>query len=224
MLRFRSGVCSARLTGLLLLLLSTVPSGGCAQSSDDAKLCYENALRDPDLAVRYCTATIESGKLAGEKLALTISDRGNAYLVKKDYDHAIQDFNRAIQLKHAFAEAFRSRGSAFAGKQDYRRAIQDFDDALRLVPGDVLALYDRGNAYLNQHDFDRAIADYGKVIQLKPDHASAFSNRGVAYAAKGDYDRAIQDFDQSLELRPGHQSTLRNREMAAAKMRGTQKE
>ena len=53
---------------------------------------------------------------------------------KGDYDRAIADYDRAIQLKPDYAEAYVNRGWAYNAKGDYDRAIADFDRAIQLKP------------------------------------------------------------------------------------------
>jgi Tfp pilus assembly protein PilF len=59
-------------------------------------------------------------------------DRGNAYLMTKDYDHAIADFDTVIRLDPTRRIAYTARASAFIGKSDLKRANADIDEAKRL--------------------------------------------------------------------------------------------
>ncbi len=82
-----------------------------AQTNEDADRCREES--NPDLAIHYCTRTIDSGQLSTLRLALTFYDRGIAYHDKGVYDRAIQDYNAAIRLNPNFAYAFNNRGNAY---------------------------------------------------------------------------------------------------------------
>ena len=57
---------------------------------------------------------------------------GRAYYVKADYDRAIADFNRVIELKPNYALAYELRGKAYQKKGDHDRADADFDKAEQL--------------------------------------------------------------------------------------------
>ena len=50
------------------------------------------------------------------------------------FDRAIQDYNRSIQIKPDLAEAYCNRGLAYAEKGQPDRAIQDCDKAIELNP------------------------------------------------------------------------------------------
>jgi tetratricopeptide (TPR) repeat protein len=68
----------------------------------------------PDVAIGGCSAAISSGEEAGDSLAKTFNNRGNAYDYKKQYDRAIEDFNEAIRLKPDFAIAYNNRGRSLS--------------------------------------------------------------------------------------------------------------
>ncbi len=61
-------------------------------------------------------------------------DRGMNYLVKKQYDQALQEFNDAIQLDPSYGRAFYCRGLAHLEMRSYSQAENDFNVASRLEP------------------------------------------------------------------------------------------
>jgi tetratricopeptide (TPR) repeat protein len=60
--------------------------------------------------------------------------RGNAYLIKDDYDRAIADYNKAIELRPKRAGVYSNRGRAYEKKGDNARAIADYNKLLELDP------------------------------------------------------------------------------------------
>ena len=66
---------------------------------------------------------------------------------KGDFDRAIEDFNKAIDLKPDYAKAYYNRGIAYGDKGDFDRAIEDFNKAIDLNPDYAKAYYSRGIAY-----------------------------------------------------------------------------
>ena len=79
--------------------------------------------------------------------ANTYFDRGNVYQSKGDYDHAIEAFNKAIEIKQDYAEAYTNRGVAYHSQGSYDLAIRDYDKALELNPSYAEAYFNRGGAY-----------------------------------------------------------------------------
>jgi len=60
---------------------------------------------------------------------------GSVYAAIGEFDKAISDFNRAIEIDPTQAEAFFRRGMACQKKGDRKRAISDFKKALEIEPG-----------------------------------------------------------------------------------------
>jgi len=181
-------------------------------AGDDTEKCYKST--NPDVAINYCTQTIESRQLSGKGMAFAFYKRGNAYYGKGDHDRAILDYDQAIRLNPSHANSHSNRGAAYARKGDYHRAIQDYDEAVRLNPNHADAFSNRGAAYARKGDYDRAIEDYDEAVRLNPNHANAVYGRGNAYRRKGDYNRAIQDYDEAIRLNPNHANAFSNRGVA----------
>lgn len=127
--------------------------------------------------------------------------RGNIYLAKKDYDHAIIDYTEAIKLETDFV-AYNNRAFAYAYQDDQDRAIDDFTRAIELSPGAHIPYFERGRIYLDRKDYDHAIIDFTKTIKLKAKFGKAYNNRGYAYARRGEQARAMEDFTRAIELSP----------------------
>ncbi len=100
------------------------------------------------------------------KSADAFAGRGSAYLLKGDYDLAIQDYNEAIRLNPKSASAFNGRGAAYFAKGDYNRAIPDYDEAIRLDPRTPRALFNRGLANLYAGHFSEAQQDFSQNFRL----------------------------------------------------------
>ena len=87
------------------------------------------ASKDDDRRIQGCTARIARNP----KDAAAYFSRGGAYGHKGDYDHAISDYDKAIELNPHYAQAYSSRGRAFASKGDYTRAVADVTKAGELT-------------------------------------------------------------------------------------------
>ena len=55
----------------------------------------------------------------------TPTTRGLACYEKGDYDKAVADYTKAIELNPQDAEAYNNRGAAFFQKKDYEKAWSD---------------------------------------------------------------------------------------------------
>ena len=130
------------------------------------------------------------------------NNRGINYGEKGEYDLAIKDFTKAIELKPDYAIAYNNRGAVYRSKGEHDLAIEDCNKAIQLKSDYAEPYSNRGSAYRNKADYNRAIEDYNKAIQLKQDFVQAYYNRGLAYHEKGELDIAITDYSKAIELKP----------------------
>ena len=132
--------------------------------------------------------------------ALTYFWRAETDCQTREFNKAIADCSRAIELDPTLAKAYTYRGRAFNGKGEFEQAIADCSKAIELAPTDYEAYHNRGFSYYGKNDYDMAIADWSKAIELKPDDPWPYKDRGLAYNAKGDYDKAWADVKQCQSL------------------------
>jgi Tfp pilus assembly protein PilF len=154
--------------------------------------------KDRDLSIRGCTLIIE-GRAKGNK-EFAYSNRGYAHNENGEYDQAIADFNRAIELNPQFAYAYANRGFAYRHKGDLNQAIADYNRAIEVNSKYASAYSNRGYAYSQKGDFARAIADYGRAIELEPDRGRAYCLRAKAYLQDGKTDQAFADISKALQI------------------------
>ena len=130
-------------------------------------------------------------------------NRGNIYHNKSNFDRAIDEYTKAIELKLDYTEAYYNRGSAYHRKGNFDRAIDEYTKAMELKLDYANAYNNRGVAYYNKGDYEKAIVDFNRAIELRPNDAKTYFGRGDAYADDGEFDKAINDYEKALELNPG---------------------
>ncbi len=69
-----------------------------------------------------------------------------AYGVLKEYDKAIVEFSKAIELRPTFGEAWHFRGISYSEKSEQDKAIADYSEAIKLNPKNAAAYKDRAIA------------------------------------------------------------------------------
>jgi len=130
------------------------------------------------------------------------NSRGNAYEAKGDYDSALADYSKAIELDPKMAIAYDDRGFSYEQKGDHDHAIADYGKAIELNPSLALAFEDRGTSYQAKGDHARAIADESEAIKLQSNRGNAYYTRADAYAAQGSIPEAISDYRTAAQLIP----------------------
>ena len=155
-----------------------------------------------DLQISSCTELIQSGKGNQHGLADAFYNRGNAYATKRDLDHAIADYDQAIQFNPQLGFAYDNRGRAYVEKDQIERAISDYNEAIRLNPNSPEALHNRCWARAIAGDLTGALSDCDESLRLRPDDAGTHSTRALVHLKAGNADQAIIDFDAALNSDP----------------------
>ena len=85
---------------------------------------------------------------------------------KKQYDEAIADISKAIQINPEFARAYYSRGLVYDAKGNSQRAVIDYNRAIEIDPGFAKAYAKRGIFYGRMGQNRRFCADLLKACEL----------------------------------------------------------
>ncbi|HEY7417943.1 MAG TPA: tetratricopeptide repeat protein [Ktedonobacteraceae bacterium] len=144
--------------------------------------------------------SIQMPSFSSELLAHVYRKRSFAYTRLGDYQRAIADCDRALELSPNYARAYVSRGSAHWHLGAYQQAIEDASRAIELEPDYVWAYTTRGHAYSLCKEYMRAIEDLSHAIEIGPEYAYAYLLRGYTYLRIGDSIQASADFARSWEL------------------------
>jgi tetratricopeptide (TPR) repeat protein len=160
--------------------------------------------------------------------------RAALYTQQHDYEEAIADYNRAIELNAGLLAAYNNRGIVYAAQGEYELAMDDFNHVLGSDSGYVIAYNNRAVIYAIQGQYDQAISDLEQAISIsgiggvyaeltnpdrpadaeKPeynlDHAQPYAVLGIIYSAK-----ALDNYHAYLLL-TGNQSDTRIQSAAGA--------
>ncbi len=126
-------------------------------------------------AVGDFTRAIDTGELDPEALALAYNNRGVVFGELGDFDRAIADYARALELKPGDAKTVRNLRIAHT-----RRAL----------------------AAAKLGETDRALADLTRAIELEPNHPTAYVRRAALRLERGELPAAIEDLETATRLAP----------------------
>jgi tetratricopeptide (TPR) repeat protein len=128
------------------------------------------------------------------------AQRGIGRFEKHDFEAAVADFTKAIELKGQNLEfCFYFRGIALYRLNRLDEAIADLSKAISLKQHPRF-YNDRGNLLAQQGDLDRAMADLDRAIEIDPKTAKAYGDRGVVRVMRGEDAAAELDFRKCFEL------------------------
>jgi tetratricopeptide (TPR) repeat protein len=111
------------------------PAATGSEAAIDASPCLAAIeANDDDTIISRCDSLIGNEKNTRPDRIRAVLARAAAYDRKQQYDRAIADYDTALRLDPAQADAFNHRGEVWRKKGDRPHALADFGAAIRLNP------------------------------------------------------------------------------------------
>ena len=144
-----------------------------------------------------CSTTLGFGAETNQSDVARIQlARGDELLRKGEYQQAIVQYDKAIEVKPDFAEAYNNRGYAKYAKYDGSDALADMNRAIELRPDFPHAYNTRGCVHMARGETELAIADFDRAIELQPDYPRAYRNRANVLMKKGRFRETFADWER----------------------------
>ena len=127
---------------------------------------------------------------------------GIIYRETGQYEKAIQEFRRVLQIEPDSYQAYLDLGETYEKLEKLKEAEASFKSAMRLRP-DYSNVYDYlGYFYYVYGRIAGAEKMFLKVTRLTPGSIWAYNNLGGIYATRGRYESAEAMFKKSIAIRP----------------------
>lgn len=130
-------------------------------------------------------------------------NRGNVYKDDfKDYDAAIADYNKTMEINAKFSWPYHNRALAYGRLKRWDEAIADYGRAIECDQNYASAYNGRAWSYCQIGKFEEALPDANRAVELKPNEANFLDTRASVYAGLKRYEEAIADMDRAIKLSP----------------------
>ena len=129
---------------------------------------------------------------------------GTVYLVKKDWDAAIAQFQTVVgDILYATPHyPLTNMGIAYFNKKDYVNAEKYYREALDLQPEFRLALRGLGKTYIALNKLSEAVSTLEKAVKTAPQHADLQMDLANAYHMQGQTKKALFAYRKVTSLAP----------------------
>jgi tetratricopeptide (TPR) repeat protein len=155
--------------------------------------CRGREIREK-LAADYPNVQLYRAELADLRTAL-----GFYYNRLQNWDKAIAEFDKVIELQPKDAGARTNRAFCYANLRQWDKARADYDKAVELEPKSAQWRNERGAYYANLKLCDKARADYDKADELLGPKAAGGCN-GLAWVMVANPNHTICDPDRAVYL------------------------
>lgn len=125
-----------------------------------------------------------------------------------DYEKAVTEFNRAIQLEPTMDAAYVGLGLAYEKLGQGSDAEQTYRRAIELRPQYWASYNYLGGYYFKNAKYDAAREMFSQVVSLAPDSVRGYSNLGAVYFSQDQDVAAVAAFEKSLSIRPQYEAAM----------------
>ena len=170
------------------------------------KALSDKIARQPDNTLLYLARSIDEYLVQDFEKALADADRAieldSSYLLAYYMRVQIRMKNQEVRMaeKSEVPSAGEVKWTFDASRSEYQAALDDCDRILAREPDFAGCYYNKGNIYMQLKLWPEAIKAYTQAIKLHVDYAEAYYNRGVAYILSGDYASGIPDLSRAGEM------------------------
>ena len=127
------------------------------------------------------------------------------------FDQAVEAYNKAIELRPFYADAYVGLGDAKAAKSDVDGAVAAYTKALAYNPVNPRVHMSLGKIYYAEKGlYYESVTAYKKAIELDPNSVEARMGLGEVYEDKGLYQEAIDEDRRVIELDGKHTGAMYN--------------
>jgi len=134
------------------------------------------------------------------------------------YEEAIASYDKAIEFKPDYPDAWYNRGAALGKLECFEEAIASYDQALVIKDDYLNAWNNRGTALYELGRYEEALASYDKALVIKDDDHEIWNNRGVALGHLERIEEEIASYDKALEIKPDDADHWSNRGLALSRL------
>jgi arylsulfatase A-like enzyme/Flp pilus assembly protein TadD len=127
---------------------------------------------------------------------------GNEYFKRREFERAIDNYARALELKPDYYLAVINMANAYrqAGEDD--KALVGYRRFLELDPKNPQIRFEMAQVLIDKGELDEATEQLGETLRLEPKMAAARNALGVVRIKRGDVKGAETEILAALELKP----------------------
>jgi protein O-mannosyl-transferase len=134
----------------------------------------------------------------------THNNMGDVYARKKDYQNAILEFKKSIEINPKYADAWHNLALSYQNIGQKDEAIKTYQKAIELNPKIWQSMENLTVLYFEQNKLNEAEKLILKLIELKPDNPNYYHNLGIVRYRKGNIKSAKELLQKTLTMDPNN--------------------
>jgi tetratricopeptide (TPR) repeat protein len=125
---------------------------------------------------------------------------GVRLLEAKQYNEAITEFSKAIDLNNAYVDAYVARAQSYEKIDNLELCAKDYEKALELEPQVVDYIFEAGKVNYRVKNYEKALKFLTETVILDNQHFQAYQFKSFTHIKLGDYKNAIVAIDNALAI------------------------
>ncbi len=125
---------------------------------------------------------------------------GNHYFGQQEWELAIGEFTRAIQINPGYSQPYNQLGYAHRFLGNYAEAEQAFKKYIQLIPGDPNPFDSYAELLMKMGRYEESIASYRKALEQNPNFVASHIGIATDYNLMGEHDRAREQLEQLYRI------------------------
>jgi len=189
------------ITGVAAQAVTTdIAKNNAAEVKQTSKPLVVNSENKSTEGQNIGTIDIEKIIRYSSKSSLEFTRRGMYYEENKEFEAALEDYTRALELTPNRSELFIRRAVCYEELGQYPQAIKDLTEVLAMRPYRAEIYSMRGKIYVKMDMKPEALWDFDKAVELNPLKPDFYVDRGDFYKAEDSLELANRDYYAAAEL------------------------
>lgn len=125
---------------------------------------------------------------------------GLKLLEAKQYNEAIAQFSKSIELNNAYVDAYVARAQSYEKIDNLEFCAKDYEKASQLAPQVVDYIFEAGKINYRIKNYEKALTFLTETVILDNQHFQAYQFKSFTHIKLGDYKNAIVAIDNALAI------------------------
>ena len=129
---------------------------------------------------------------------------------QKNFDKAIINYNKSIEINPDYAEGHNNLGSALYKLGKLSESIDSYRRAIKINPNFTEAYNNLGLAFEELGKLSESIDSYRRAIKINPNFTEAYNNLGLAFEELGKLSESIDSYRRAIKINPEYAEAYNN--------------
>jgi len=157
----------------------------------------------PAKSLQRASELAQKALVIDESIEVAHSLLGSVYIVKRQYDKAIAEGERAVALNPNGSRALLTLGGILGHAGRWEESVLYIEKSIRLDPiPDIFKFFILGRAYFMIGQYDKSVVTWKKALQRNPDYLPAHAFLAACYSSLGRDAEATAEAKEVLRIDP----------------------